>query len=272
MMPRSTTHLATAILSACALCTSGCLGPSNRVQSLEAQLRDQDARVVELSRALEETQAELTASNYEASLLRQSLSDLSAPPSAEEAETALRITDIEIVSLLSGGLDRDGVPGDELLTLLVSPRDASGETLRTSGRLIIEAFDFSTGGDQQRIGRWEFTGSKLTDLWHSGVIGRGFRLVDRWQTSPSGETVTVHARLVTSDGRQFDKTTQLKVTPPSGPGSSIEQVRVRPSEFQPAHFAVDEPEFESEPATDKPATQGRLSFDEWVRTRTLADN
>ena len=277
MMSRCMNQLAAALLCAGACCAVGCRGPSQRVQSLEAQLRQQDGRIIALSRSLEEANAELEASAYETRILRQSLSDLSVPPAPEEAETAIRIKDIEIVSLLSGGLDRDGVPGDELLTLLVSPRDGSGETLRTSGQLIIEAFDFAGSDEQQqRIGHWEFADAELSDLWHSGVIGRGFRLVDRWQTAPSGKAVTVHARLVTKDGRQFDRTAQLSVVPMFGLDNSIQQVRSGPGGLKGAHsssIAIDEPEFESELDVREPvATTSRLDFDEWVRTRTLADN
>jgi hypothetical protein len=155
----------------------------------------------------------LNAANLESRALRQSLNNLTALPSPEQAENSFRVTGIEIVSLLSGGLDRDDEPGDELLTLLVSPQDRTGETLRTDGTLTVEAFDFSQTGEQQRIGLWEFAGRDLADLWHSGVIGRGFRLVKPWQTMPSSGEVTVHVRLVSSDGRQFNQTGRLTVTP-----------------------------------------------------------
>jgi hypothetical protein len=212
---RDMTRIAAALVCVGVLCSSGCRWTaSNRAGSLEAQIRAQDARIIGLTQSLGETRAELNAANVEGRALRESLDNLTAPPSTEQAENSFRVTDIEIVSLLSGGLDRDDEPGDELLTLLLSPQDESGETLRTDGTLTVEVFDFSQTGEQQRIGLWEFAGRDLADLWHSGVIGRGFRLVKPWQTAPSSGEVTVHVRLVSSDGRQFNQTGRLTVTPP----------------------------------------------------------
>lgn len=269
MMSRDMNQIATALLCVVALSASGCQwASSSRVSSLETQLRDQDARVIELTRTLEAAHAELEAASYESRILRNSLTDLSAPPTPEQTETSLRITGIEIVSLLSGGLDRDGIPGDELLTLLVSPRDAAGETLRTGGRLTIEVFDFAADGGRQQVGRWEFAGKELNELWHSGVIGRGFRLVDRWQAVPSSENVTVHVRLVTSDGRQFDKTGELTV---SLPGDANRQASLSgaTSEKPAARGVFETPEFEVVKVA-QPTTPS-MTFEEWARTRTLAE-
>ncbi len=212
-LSRDMTRIAAALLWVGMLCSLGCRWTaSNRVGSLEAQIRTQDARIIGLTQSLEETRAELHAANLEGRALRESLNNLTPPPSTEQAENSFRVTGIEIVPLLSGGLDRDDEPGDELLTLLLSPQDESGETLRTDGTLTVEAFDFSKTGDQQRIGQWEFAGHDLARLWHSGVIGRGFRVVQPWQTMPSSPEVTVHVRLVSSDGRQFNQTGRLTVT------------------------------------------------------------
>jgi hypothetical protein len=214
--PRDMTRMAAMLACVGVLCGSGCqwTTASNRTGSLEAQIRAQDARIIGLTRSLEDTRAELNVANIESRALRESLNNLTPPPSTEQAENSFRVTSIQIVSLLSGGLDRDDEPGDELLTLLITPQDQSGETLRTDGTLTVEAFDFSRTGEQQRVGRWEFAGRDLADLWHSGVIGRGFRLVQPWQTAPSSSEVTLHVRLVNSDGRQFDQTGRLTITPP----------------------------------------------------------
>lgn len=214
---RKTTRIISQLLCASALTVTGCqLGSSARVSSLEAQIRDQDSRILNLTRSLEDARAELGVANLESRALRESFNNLTPPPSTEQVENSFRVTAIEIVQLLSGGLDRDNHPGDELLTLLVAPQDRLGETLRAAGSLSVEVFDFSLDGEQRQLGRWTFTDGELSDLWHNGLIGRGYRLVQRWDTVPSSNEVSVHVRLVTRDGRQFDETSRLTITPPVG--------------------------------------------------------
>lgn len=196
---------------------------------LEARIRNHEETIASLRRTLSTAQAERDVALRESESLRSSLKNPGQPVLlAEHAETQLRISSIEINTLFSGGLDRDAEHGDELLTILVVPTDESGETLRASGILEIDAVDFAAPAGEQQIGHWKFDRDRTRKLWHAGLIGRGLQVTVPWQQAPVSESVTIHARLTLPDGREFHSTEPLRVlppvatpTPPPAPGVTV---------------------------------------------------
>src|SRR5690606_20455197 len=69
-------------------------------------------------------------------------------------------------------------------------------------------------GGAQRIGRWTFDQRDIHEYWHKGVIQSGYQFELPWQTPPGDDQVLVHAHFRTSNGRKFDSTLTVKVTPP----------------------------------------------------------
>ena len=210
-------------LSAIALCLvsvlllSGCNRGSRRtISRLESRIRAQETEIAELKQTLDRNEAELAAARREASDLRVTLTAGEQPAVLpEQAAAWFRIESIRINSLLSGGLDRDNVPGDETLAVLISPEDSSGEPLRTAGAIDLTAYDFASDQQDRVVGRWSFSEDESRELWHSGVIGRGLQIrvpLTKW---PTADRIFVHARLTTPDGRQFDTNEMLRVTPQS---------------------------------------------------------
>ncbi len=203
------------LLLAMSLVPTGCSLSSNRTQELvEARLRQQEDAIRELESRLRQSHESIAALQQEADSLRLASQQGLQPIPPEQADQTFRVAKIEVSSLMSGGIDRDQEPGDDQFTVLLSPRDASGNTLRVGGDLEIELFDFSKPNDNQRIGHWQIGRAKSGDLWHQGLVGTGYQFTTHWQQQPSSSDVHVHARLTTVDGRQFDTTTKLRVTPP----------------------------------------------------------
>lgn len=193
----------------------GCSLSSNRTQELvEARLRQQDDVIRELSQRLQDSNASITALQQEADALRLASQQGVPPILPEQADPTFRVQTIAVSTLMSGGIDRDQFPGDDQFTLLITPQDAGGNWIRATGELEIELFDFTRTGNDQRIGHWQMNRNETGALWHQGVVGTGFQFTSAWQQSPSYEFVHVHARLKTPDGRQFDTTSKLRVTPP----------------------------------------------------------
>jgi hypothetical protein len=196
---------------------SGCNSASIRsTDRLEAQLRDQQRSVDSLQSQLAQVESKLAASRRESAALRKELSRTDSLRQVGGGGVALAFHEqfqadrLEIVTLLSGGLDRDGIPGDELLTLLVAPRDSTGETLKVAGTLAVKAFDYSLPEGEQAIGHWDFDIDESARLWHSGVVGRGYRLTVPLKLAPQAEQITVHARLTTPGGQQLNTTGQIR--------------------------------------------------------------
>lgn len=196
----------------------GCQGTSVRQSDeLEARLRDQQATIERLTASLEDAKSERNVAKREASILRDELTK--SQPSTEiiQASHSLsRVDRIEVVPLLSGGLDRDGVPGDELVSILVAPKDANGEIHRVQGTIAIRLIDISLPADEQEISSETFSESKTDALWHNGIVGRGFRMIVPLPAGLNRDEITAHVRLTTTDERQLDTLHQISVSPQSG--------------------------------------------------------
>ena len=203
------------ILVVVSVALSGCRGAARRSEVLETRIRNQQETIASLRRDATTLESELDIARREADAIRATLN--SKPEQrvmlAEHAEIQLRVSKISISRLLSGGLDRDDQHGDELLTVVVVPADESGETMRVSGELEVDAVDFAAPAGEQQIGHWKFDRNQTRDLWHAGLIGRGIQVTVPWQKMPRSGAVTVHARLTLPDGRQFDTTESLRVQP-----------------------------------------------------------
>jgi hypothetical protein len=198
------------------IAATGCSSFGRRSQNLvELQLREQRVANDKLREKLESTQAALSETQKRIKTLRES------PPGSEVTLTSgaspafSSIDRLELSSLLSGGLDRDAVPGDELLSVLATPVDKSGNAVRADGSLTITAFDYALPADDQTVGQWEWDVETTATLWSDGVVGTGYRLTEQWQKQPRSKRIVLHARFVTTEGRQFDATQTVTIDVPA---------------------------------------------------------
>ena len=205
------------LLAVVSALSGGCHSGSRRSRELlETRLRNHERTITSLQHSVSSLEEERDVARREVDALRVAArqQDNRVIP-AEHAETQLRVSGIAISRMLSGSLDRDGEHGDELLTVLITPVDTSGETLRASGQLEVTAIDFAAATDQQKIGYWSFERDRTRNMWHSGLIGRGIQVTVPWQIQPASDSVTIHARLTLPDGRHFDATEAVRVSVPA---------------------------------------------------------
>lgn len=222
MTPPATSSLASWLaLGLCPLVLVGCQafgGGRTERNALESQLRRRESRITSLELDLATAKSELQASQREIIALRKSVATqgdqvAKTPLLSEQAQSTFRIESVEISSLLSGGLDRDDTPGDEILSVLLTPLDSTGGVLRAEGAIEMNAYDLSRPSGQQLIGSWVFDEESTRPLWHSGVIGKGFHLNVNWKTPPARSAILVHCRFTTTDDRAFDTNSTVSVTP-----------------------------------------------------------
>lgn len=197
------------------LCGIGCQSAAiRRAEGLEARLRDQEESLDRLSASLEQVESDRDVARREASILRDELVKLQ--PSTEIIQTAhstARIDRIEVVPLLSGGLDRDDRPGDEQISLLIAPKDSSGEIHRVSGELSVRITDISRPAGSEEIVTANFSNAESETLWHNGIVGRGFRVLIPLPADLKTRNLTAHVRFTTNTGTQLDTLHQITVTP-----------------------------------------------------------
>ena len=193
---------------------SGCSLRGN-VDLLEARLRKQEDRQFELEAALKKSHSELEVVQRQNDMLHNRLAGskegLLLP---EQADVLFRAKGIRIQKWMTGGLDRDNQPGDELLSAVIVPHDDDGETVKLPGTIQLRLLDPAMPENRQRIGEWTFTPEESRRHWHKGMIASGYQFRLPWQQLPHSSKLMLHATLTTTDGRQFHADDIIHIEPP----------------------------------------------------------
>lgn len=203
---------------------AGCSGLGTRKTNVvEIQLRQQRTENDELRRELESTQIALADTQQKISALREAQpgSSASVKLASSSTDSISRVARLELNPLLSGGLDRDNLPGDELLSVLVTTADRFGSAIRADGKLSVTAFDYAMPADSQQVGHWDWEAEETASLWLDGLVGAGYRLTEEWQKPPRSTEIVLHARFVSVDGQQFDATATVKIEVPLPGGDDV---------------------------------------------------
>ena len=182
------TLLGTLVLAA------GCAS-TGQLDILESRLRRQEDAANQLQSQLAESQNQLQAAKRETVDLRTQIANGKKLAHAEQLTALGTVEGISLNKYLTGGLDRDGIPGDEMLSAVVAPADADGNLVKSPGTVVVTVLDLSKPEAQQRVGHWEFGPKDSESLWHSGFLGSGYVVRVPWQTLPESPTLLVHARL-----------------------------------------------------------------------------
>lgn len=203
----------TGMWALCALWLAGCSLRGN-IDALESQLRQQELAQEEIVAQLAQARDELKVARRDSEALRKQLTEHRLVAlSPEQADVFYRAESIKFNMLMTSGQDRDGQPGDEGLSVLLTPVDAHGDLVKLAGDIQLDLFDMTRPAEQQRLGQWNFALDEVREHWHKGFLSAGYLFQVDWQSPPTAAELTLHARMSVADGRQFDATTQVKVTP-----------------------------------------------------------
>lgn len=203
---------AQSVLAAVMLISGGCATRGN-VELLESQLREQEDALYAAQAERDQAKAELRIAQQEAQALRVQLTQQGKEPLLpEQARTLYRVAGVKVNEWFSGGLDRDNQPGDDQLNVVLIPHDEHGETVKLPGRVELEAIDLSAPESSRRLGLWEFDSEQVAESWHSGLTS-GFQFRLPLTRPPASAKIVVRAQFDTLDGRQFQTTADLRVTP-----------------------------------------------------------
>jgi hypothetical protein len=193
--------------------------PNKRYDLIEAELRTRERELVETRAALDQAKALNRA--YDSRRGAGVLPGAHGPTVPSGPPAAIPVRDVQLARG-TGGMDEDGVPGDEALMLVVVPRDEDGSAVKVPARLSVAAWQVSREGIKTPIGAWDVPADKLRPLWRSGLISTGYFVSLGWQTFPTAERVRVAIRLTTTDGRAFEADRDITVRPVGGPRPSRE--------------------------------------------------
>jgi len=210
-------------IAGAAALAAGCAS-RGQMDILESRLRQQDDSITQLQNQLSTSHSQLQAAHRESDELKTQLADGTRTARVEQVSALGQVEGIELNRFLTGGLDRDGVVGDEIFSAVVVPTDSQGNLVKAPGSVSVTLFDLSRPEAQQRIGHWEFTQKQCDSLWHSGFLGSGYIVRVPWQERPQSANLLVHARLKTIDGRQFDTSQSIHIVPPGHGATPIPSV------------------------------------------------
>jgi hypothetical protein len=217
---------------------AGCSSRGN-VDLLESKMRVQEDRLLTLEKELQYTQTELSLARKQSESYREQLAGRRAPVDApEQADALFRASGLRISKLRTGGIDQDGIPGDDVLAASMAPVDAHGETVKVPGVIELSVIDPALPSNRQQIGHWKFSEEETPGLWHAGILGSGYQFNLPWQQVPRSGELWLHARMTTSDGRRFETKEQIRVTPPTDvagdPGGELNEHANRDRRMRPA--------------------------------------
>ncbi len=196
-----------------AVLACGCFSRSG-TDLLQARIRDQEVHLADTERQVATTQTELAKARREADGLRTELAKRgSGGTTAEQTEALVRVTKLQIHSLLSGGVNKDEQPGDDAFVAQVAPVDVDGEVVKLPGQIELTLLDPAVAEGQREVGHWNFTVEECRQHWTRGLTGAGYQFTVPLAASPAHDSLVLHAKLTTVDGRSFDASQIVRVSP-----------------------------------------------------------
>jgi len=182
--------------------STGCRSNTGK---LETELRSRDRLYRE---ALEE---QLRIESHNLNLRREIDALRQAPkPGPEQPVTTFGVKRI-VLGRATGGVDQDNVPGEEMLQVVVEPRDSEDHAFKAAGTLQIYALEVTPQGIKTPLCMWDIPHEKLQANWKAGLLSTGYTLTLPWKTLPVFENIRVVVRFVTPDQRAFEADRDFKV-------------------------------------------------------------
>ncbi len=192
----------------------GCAA-DRQCELLEAQLREQQDYVVDLSNQLERAKADLSVANQESKALRQQLVAKGKQPlEPEQADVLYRMAKLKIDQLQSSIIPV-GASNRPVINLVLTPVDQFNEPIKLPGEVTIE-LSTQDASDALPVEKYHFDAAEVRKKWNAGWVSSGFVLQLPWPqkvpfTELSGQSVKLQAIFKTVDGREFSATHRLKV-------------------------------------------------------------
>lgn len=210
------------------LLATGC---RNRSDLVESELRNKNMMFLDAVEQQRAAEARVIALQQENDALRKG-----APITPEQAAATYGMKRI-VVGRGTGAYDLDNLPGDEVLQVVVEPRDTDDHTIKAPGMLQIFALEITPQGLKVPLCMWDIPPAQLRASWKQGLLSTGYTLTLPWKVLPIAEKVRVLVRFVTPDQRVYEADTDIRVRPV--PGALQKRPQMMPE--QPPNFCPPPP-------------------------------
>jgi len=212
-------------LAAGATLPLGCIQQTSANQS--TKLSEAEAAIVELQQDNRRLRDELVSSQQQIKTL-QALGD----------KRVEKLPHVERISLgrFTGGIDLDGVPGDDAVRVYLQPVDQQGSIIKAAGEVKVQLFDLAAGPEDNRIAELSLSDDQVSQRWFSGLGTNHFSFDCPWRegTSPAHSEITVRVEFTEYlTGKMFTVQQVCKVALAGAPASQPETRRTTTQTSQP---------------------------------------
>jgi hypothetical protein len=208
-------HWSLVILAAGLL--SGCGHPSEANIQLRKDKQQLESQVADLQQQLAADRARISGIEKE----RGSLPTLPQ----DRLDKLVTVHGIKLGRLTGGdpANNRSGV--DEGLKIYLTPVDETGEALKTTGMVEVQAFDLDIQSNN-RIGHWTFDPNAMKSRWRSLGMLRAFVLECPWQKPPQHSKLAIKVTFRDElTGRVYDQIQEVNVKIPATQPSTRTAIR-----------------------------------------------
>ena len=84
--------------------------------------------------------------------------------------------------------------------------------MKLPGQIELTLLDPAVAEGQREVGRWNFTVEECRQHWTRGLTGAGYQFTVPLAASPAHDSLVLHAKLTTVDGRSFDASQIVRVS------------------------------------------------------------
>ncbi len=115
----------------------------------------------------------------------------------------------------SGGVDLDGMEGDDGIRVYLKPIDQAGSIIKAAGTVKVQLFDLTSESGETLIAQKTWTVQQLSDQWASGFVSYHFTLTCPWTSAPpANNQITVRVEFVDLlTGKTFSAQKLCNITP-----------------------------------------------------------
>ncbi len=129
---------------------------------------------------------------------------------APRPATDQRVVAIDLNSRHTGGIELDGTPGDDGISVLIEPRNAAGQFVAKPGAISIVLLDPLQRDEQARFARWDFDLSAARRMMKTQGADRGLHVQVPWTDAPpTTDRLHLFVRYETEDGRVLESQREI---------------------------------------------------------------
>lgn len=196
----------------CAL--PGCLTANRNQELLESELRAKDRQIEELRGEVAMKDADVRALEVDLTRLER---ERCAKAAGGSSQGSYAIKEVTLGRLTGGTRKEPTATADDVLQVLVEPRDFDNQAVKAAGSIHVAVFEVQDNGLKTPLSTWDLTPREVRKLWDTPVFGGpAYRLELPWKSQPTTEKLRVVVRFTSVDGQMFEADKDIMIRLPEG--------------------------------------------------------